>query len=610
MIRMRWLVCCALLLLAAPLARAQLLNKQARLGTNLEYVADFSNAVVFVDQFKQSRAWVSQDLPQREGSRFDNGLALDLTAEGWVASLQPGQAAVTLMLSELEGHQPAGTYVCLYDGQGQIEFPWNARGAESAGRIEFQVTSDGPGIKLSLTATDPADPIRNIRVIMPGFEQTYRQQVFYPPFVESLAIYRVIRFQHWMYVNSGENDSRRWSDRTTPASVRQTGPRGVALEHIIDLCNRLGADPWFNLPHVASDDYIEGFAEMVRDRLDPRLQSYVEYSNEVWNYLFAQSDYLKAKGAALSDDPHEASLRYQAQRSVEIFSIWETVFGSTERFVRVLSVQHLPWSGRTVMDWQQAYRHADALAFAPYFGAMLGVSLDVDDGGLLEQARTMSVEQILDYCQQDIARNRALSIEMHSDAAARGLRVIAYEGGQHLVGFGWQTETGVAQKFEAANRHARMRGLYLDDLRGWAELGGGLFVTYRHMGRYGEQGCFGVMEYLDQDSASSPKYQGLLDYLALAIALPPQPEPQPMPEPEPQPTPEPDPADGWREPVCDPLKHAVLEARRVELEQQIAADSWQSDEEEATFWEEWEAVLVALSFCALAAGCAFGCGLI
>ena len=53
-------------------------------------------------------------------------MALDLDANSWVRSLQPDQEAGTLLMYEVGDHYPAGQYICLYEGEGEILFEWDA----------------------------------------------------------------------------------------------------------------------------------------------------------------------------------------------------------------------------------------------------------------------------------------------------------------------------------------------------------------------------------------------------------------------------------------------------------------------------------------------------
>lgn len=46
---------------------------------------------------------------------------------------------------------------------------------------------------------------------------------------------------------------------------------------------QLGAAPWINVHHLASDGYVTSMAQMLKAQLRPDLKIYVEHSNEVWN---------------------------------------------------------------------------------------------------------------------------------------------------------------------------------------------------------------------------------------------------------------------------------------------------------------------------------------
>ena len=46
-----------------------------------------------------------------------------------------------------------------------------------------------------------------------------------------------------------------WSNRTTNSYYTFNRKTGVSVEMQVHLCNTLGTDPWFNLPHEASKKY-------------------------------------------------------------------------------------------------------------------------------------------------------------------------------------------------------------------------------------------------------------------------------------------------------------------------------------------------------------------
>jgi hypothetical protein len=280
---------------------------------------------------------------------------------------------------------------------------------------------------------------------------------------------------------------------------------------MVDLCNRTGVHAWFSMPHRATDDFITQFATLVRDTLDPELKVYIEYSNEIWNLGFPQAQWAQQQGLALglSADPNLARYRFYAQRSVEIFAIWETVFGSTDRLVRVLGGQHVnQWANQNILDWQNASQHADALATAPYFGDELGSSANAP------QTVTMTVDQVLDACEADIAGDVRPNTQANKQAAeSRGLELIAYEGGQHMVGSGsWGTDPTLNQLFDDANRAARMRQVYLSFHQGWHEDGGGFFCVFSHIDPPNQYGRWGILESMIDDPATVSKYMGVCDY--------------------------------------------------------------------------------------------------
>jgi len=485
------------------------INADAILGMNLAGVPDWGRAWVFIDVFKHSRTWISQP---SDGSVWDDGRTITVDADGWPASLLPDQYAGNVLLTSQLGNYPSGEYICLYDGDGTINFRINGSiVSQTPGRIVVDIDNDNDGLThIQITSTNPADPVRNIRLLMPGFEDTADEIIFHPNFVDCLAPYQVLRFMDWMETNG--STQQYWADRPTPASHSQA-EHGVCVEYMVELANRVGADPWFCLPHLADDDYVQRFATYVRDNLDGSLRVYLEHSNEVWNGSFEQAGYARARGLALglSENEYQAQLRYHSRRSVEIFAIWEEVFGGSERLVRVLAAQHAnPWTGLQVMEFEDAWQHADVLGTAPYFGYSLGLAENA------EATKAMSISQILAACDLASQDNAVTTAENCANAQTYGLGLVTYEAGQHLVGVGTaQNDDDLTALFVAVNRDAGMRQVYLDDCNRWhAASGGGLFTAFSHISSPSKYGSWGVMEWQQQETATAPKLLGLLDYLA------------------------------------------------------------------------------------------------
>ena len=98
-------------------------------------------------------------------------------------------------------------------------------------------------------------------------------------------------------------------------------------------------------------------------------------------------------------------------------------------------------------------------------------------------------------------------------AVKYGLKLFAYEGGQHLVGImGAENNAALTAVFKAANRSPRMRTLYAEYLQNWKNVGGDLFLHYSDVCGYTKWGNWGALESQDQAPASAPKFQALTDF--------------------------------------------------------------------------------------------------
>ncbi len=503
-----------------------------------------------VDVFKTARRfWESRP----DQYVWDTGRTLSLSADGYPQELEEGFAARTLLLEALQGNYPTGDYALFYDGTGVLELGMDAENQQLVtnngvdNEIHFSVnTTTNEGIMLDIRATDPEDPVRNIRIIRPDesgtdYRNTYLTSPFRPIFLERLKQFSVLRFMDWQGTNF--SPLQHWEDRTRLSSQTWStnfGEGGGApLEIMIALCNETGAAPWFCMPHQADDDFVREFARQVRDQLAPEIPIYLEYSNEVWNNIFSdnawwngqtgQYSYARAQGDLYGwNCPGcsywEAIGRWVAQRSVEIFEIWNDVFGDDQdRIVKVLPIQNGPGNATPfTLDHEvngvPAYQYADAVAGAPYFGG--GIS---NISGLAN----WSVTQVVDAIQADMFKEdsgpywaeQAIALLNSPPYAEKSLQYLAYEGGQHLFNFFGGPTDDLSLLFRDVNRHPQMRTMYYKYLDWWQNAGGGTMVFYNHVSRPG-QGSFGLLEYIDQDTLTAPKWLAVQRYLANDCEIP------------------------------------------------------------------------------------------
>ena len=496
-------------------------NEMSPMGMNIGGLVDWSTALPFIDVFRLARPF--------KGTNPD----LEVDEQGWVKKLNRGQEAQTFMLWDINNAFPSGNYTVLYEGEGKLEYGGGARlvGRED-GRDSIYVKSAQGGIHLKIKKIKESNPLRNIRVIMPGgicasqplkrvvsdsacsqgdymaFADHYDSLVFNPDYLNLLADFKVLRFLDYM----GTNDSPlvSWEDRTRIDAATWAGKMGGPVEMMVELSNRLKADPWLTIPHQASDDYVRQLAEHFKANLRSDAKIYVEYSNEVWNGRFKQFGYMLEQGEALKlgGDRYEAGRRYYSKRAVEIFKIWESVMGGSDRLVRVMAGQAAnSFIVQSELSFEDAYKHVDAIAIAPYFGDSLGnpdfqtEKLNVNE--LFAKIRRESLLRSIDWMEQHGKLAKKYKIDL-----------IAYEGGQHLAGYnGKENDKKLNKLFDKANTNPQMRSAYERYFAAWKKAGGKTFVYYKDTSRNSKWGRWGITETLNVPRKKAPKLDAVLTFI-------------------------------------------------------------------------------------------------
>jgi hypothetical protein len=520
------------------------------LGVNLSAVNYYASAIPFVDLMKMADPFQSTHAPNSGAPNvWDTELADKIPRDegGYALELPfvvPGAAAPQILRTSVAAMVYAGHYVVLYDGEGELAFPASSvRIISSApGRVDLDVPAAADQtLFLAIVRSARGNHVRNIRVLLPGYEQRYAEQVFHPTFLSKLAGIGAVRFMDWGAINGHELG--KWSERTRP-STPQGGERGVAYEYMIDLANRLDADPWVCVPHLADDGYVEGLAQLIKARLKPGRKVYIEYSNELWNGIFKQTGWAseqgckaglnklgKYPGGCAEDGPrYWAGIKWNARRTGEIIAIFDRVFAADKaRVVRVIAghahnehMNEVLVSALEDKAINRAGTRADVLAIAPYLGG--AVAMDIAKQG---KAAAVSVPELLDKLESLVRTDVADATRVnHKIAQQHGLRLTAYEGGQHLVVYGDVSSNGAyVDKLIAANRNPRMRTIYARMLDAWYENSGqGLMVLFNFAERPGKYGSWGLLEGQEQPLGQAPKYQAFFDRLQRLSASPSSPK--------------------------------------------------------------------------------------
>jgi hypothetical protein len=471
------------------------------LGMNFGPVAYHSKAWAFVDVFKMGKQWALQE----DGT--NSTTPPNLTPDGWIASLEENQDAVTYFFMGIDGEYPGGEYHIFYDGEGDFSLGGDTEViSEAPGHTVVNVIP-GTGIPFRLRDTNENNPLRNIRFIMPGFEDTYEQEPFHPLYLEKLEPFGVYRFMEWGKTNN--SDVIEWTDRRQYDYAIQTEPPGVAFEWMIRLANRTRTDPWICVPHQANDEFIHNLAVLIRDTLDPTLKCYIEWSNEVWNWGFDQMHWATEQGIILWPDEAEyiARARFYGKRSVEVFEIFEEVFGGLDRLYRVLAWQQgQNVHGSIMLGWEGTYRKADIFAVNAYFGN--GSQNEIPEKEMIQ----WSVDDVLDWAEAKMLEQHSGGLKVSLEMITRaGLYPAVYEGGPALTGFAWNPD--IVEKYNIATRHPRMRRIYFQQMKKWYEAGGELFMPFNYAHDWKDYGRWGHLETQTQDPQSASKYGALLDYI-------------------------------------------------------------------------------------------------
>ncbi len=527
------------------------------LGLGLAGVNDWSPQQPFLDVMKTARPWVGH-LPGQWGGWEEAQLAAGgyLDAQGWPTAIPPDLTGITtLILTDLaaDAGAVAGRYLLTYQGTGTLIVEGRAQVITTdPGRITFDYSPGEGAVLLTLTATDPANPLRTITVVREDRAAALAAgEIFNPDWLDRIRGVKLIRFMDWMATNN--STLAQAADRPRPDDYTWAR-NGVPMETMIALANTLNADPWFTMPHLADDGLIGALATLTRDTLNPALNAHVEFSNEIWNWQFTQAQWAEDQGKARWGDQY-TWVQFAALRAAEVMDIWTATYGAVAptRLTRILATQ-TGWYGleEQILDAPRAVAEGrkppvesfDAYAVTGYFSALLGSdpkipfvkdwiaqSTAATEKAIAEQslagaaAADYRTEHRYDlaftYAAQEL-RDGSLTgdptdslttvlaemLPYHATIAAnRGLKLMMYEGGTHVVGYGATIDDPeLTAFFTALNYSPEMGALYTDLLAGWSVLSPEPFNAYVDVARPIKWGSWGALRHLTDDN---PRWQSL-----------------------------------------------------------------------------------------------------
>lgn len=527
-------------------------NTASPAGSNLSAVTDFTAEYPFINYFHMARPWFSAPT---DGSAFQDDRPLSVDANGNIKTLGSNQVGRTVLFTGIPADPGLSgkTFNLFYDGEGELSYGNVRVLRQSRGHDVIKLNSiNDPEAELTMIVTlmntNPANPLRNIRLLPSGgicarnplatvggaaacpdgdfksFRTFHKSIAFNPQFLNTIKHYRSLRFMDWMRTNNSNQVD--FGTRALPSHQFWSTEKGVPLEVMVALANLMDMDPWFNIPHRASNAYATSFAKVLQAQLEPGRRAYIEYSNEVWNPIFTQTQFATQQGIRQGinvlegkRDDFAGMLHFYSRRSKQIFNLFQQAMGGVERIRRVMASQAVNnFLTQEILSFENGAEVTDVFAVAPYFGDTI-----VDSQRRAELLR-LGVDGIFDWLLKDnnpildfgslASIDRAIGAQMEV-LSAFGIPLTSYEGGQHFLAAGpFQFDPALNDLMDAVNRDPRMKTVYLRYLDQWRQRTGNVFHHFVNCDRWSPFGRWGAREFPTQPPSQAPKFSALMTYIA------------------------------------------------------------------------------------------------
>lgn len=115
---------------------------------------------------------------------------------------------------------------------------------------------------------------------------------FLPGIVAYLSRFSTLRMMDMTMTNNNVTTITPTDRSTLTSRGIAAGQSAVSVEKCVNLANLAGTNLWINIPAAANDALIAAIATVIRDNLAPGKYCIFEYSNENWNAVFAQHNWI------------------------------------------------------------------------------------------------------------------------------------------------------------------------------------------------------------------------------------------------------------------------------------------------------------------------------
>lgn len=413
-----------------------------RIGTNVSLLHYGSPAAPFVDLMNQAGPWISLT---RSPFRWDDGRPIDMDEFGRPRSLLPGQSITRVIYSHapaswdaLEARFTSSAEVRFAGATTEVVAPGHVRLTNLTGQVRVEVTALSEPFGLS--------------VRVPGERGTF----FTQKYRDRMALYDMVRTMDWSRTNYLP---------ASPIFDLEQRADGIAVPYFWHTL--LHRPLWVCAHHLHTAEDIRALLAELQDHPYP---VYIEHSNEVWNGGFPQARYAMRE----NNDNFNRAMEWHAERTQLIANIRDEVFPDAK--VVLGAHAYNMWHAQRMMN----YCNPDFVAIAPYFGGQLSTFTRESVTTSLDRA----YDAIVDY------------------ADAFGDKLIAYEGGQHLV------SSSNYHAVADANRAEWMGDIYREYLAFWQDkTNNALFCHYSDITVPNRHGAWGAAEH--PDNLDTPKFRAL-----------------------------------------------------------------------------------------------------
>jgi hypothetical protein len=492
----------------------------------------------FLDRARTAHPFKPQDF----NSRNMDEVRVEVDANGYPVRMPAGASLMyTLVGLDPRALPTPDRYLITWSGKLSLTLRGTRTIKREKNRMLVEVNTDQTDNILEFRSLDPQDPLRDLHIVREDQLALWQSgKVFNPAFVEKTRLWRAARMMDWGATNG--NRLKHWEDRVRPEAF--SWGEMVPLEIMIALANEAGVDLWYNIPAEADDDYVRRAVTMIHDDLAPGRSLYLEYSNEVWNWAFAQSNYALDQGRRrFGGRDTNGDGRFDGQdqdggvegdwmlfyglRAAQIAHMAREIYAADRaRLSNVFSSQ-TGWRGMEKYGLAGVARAGlgsvdelfDVYAITTYFSGGLMGGTAADRPLVLGWARSGGAgldAAFLQLRHGGMLRERDTIDEVRENSAyfgaiarQHGLRLVAYEGGLHLnaVQYPAEDQDEIVAFFTRLTADPRMGELYTEMVGNFGAEGGDLLMVFNDAGPPNKFGLWGTLDSIYD--TGSPRFDAL-----------------------------------------------------------------------------------------------------